>query len=362
MDDIKYMKLAIDLAKTTKGQTTPNPVVGAIIINDGRVVGIGAHLKAGEEHAEIQALNMAGSFAEDSTLYVTLEPCSHYGKTPPCVERIIKEKIKRVVIATLDPNPLVSGNGVRILKEAGLHVHVGVQEEEAIRINEDFTKYITTGKPFITVKTAMTLDGKISTHTGDSKWVTCEESRNYVHQLRHEANAILVGIGTILEDNPQLTVRTIPKGLDPIRVIIDTNLTIPLDSNVIVDGSAPAWIFTTKEASSEKINKLKSLGIKIFITDGDKRVPLKEVINKLGEMGITSVLVEGGSKVLGSLFDEKLIDKYICFIAPKLVGGQLSLTSIGGKGVIEMSEAVGLCNLTIERYGEDLCITGYPVW
>ncbi len=362
MDDIKYMKLAFDLAKITKGQTSPNPVVAAIIINAGRIVGIGAHLKTGEEHAEIQALNMAGDLAENSTLYVTLEPCSHYGRTPPCVERIIKEKIQRVVIATLDPNPLVSGNGVKILELANIDVQVGVYENQAKQLNEDFNKYITTHKPFITVKTAMTLDGKIATYKGSSKWITSDESRNYVHQLRHETDVILVGIGTILVDNPQLTVRSIPQGLNPIRVIIDTNLIIPIDAKVITDRKAPTWIFTTSSAQKEKISKLESLDVKVFITSGDEKVAIQEVISNLGEMGITSVLVEGGSKIIGSLFDEGLIDKYVCFISPKLVGGQLSLTSIGGEGVSAMDKAIRLSNVTLESFSEDICITGYPIW
>lgn len=362
MDDMKYMKLAIDLAKITKGQTSPNPVVAAIIINDGRIVGIGAHLKTGEEHAEVQALNMAGNLAENSTLYVTMEPCSHYGRTPPCVDRIIKEKIKRVVIATLDPNPLVSGNSIKILQLANINVEVGIYENEAKQLNEDFNKYITTSKPFVTVKTAMTLDGKIATHKGDGKWITSDESRKYVHQLRHENDAILVGVGTILEDNPLLTVRTIPEGLNPIRVIIDTSLRISIDSKVLIDRKAPTWIFTTNSAPIDKINKLEDMDIRVFVTSGEEKVSLQEVIKKLGELGITSVLVEGGSKIIGDLFDEELIDKYIAFISPKLVGGQLSLTSISGTGISDMSDAVRLSNLTIERFSEDICITGYPIW
>ncbi|MGD9677702.1 MAG: bifunctional diaminohydroxyphosphoribosylaminopyrimidine deaminase/5-amino-6-(5-phosphoribosylamino)uracil reductase RibD [Vulcanibacillus sp.] len=362
MDEKYYMHLAIELAKKTKGQTSPNPVVGAVVVNNGRIVGLGTHLKAGEAHAEIHALNMAGDFAENSTLYVTLEPCSHYGKTPPCVERIIKDKVKRVVIAMSDPNPLVSGNGVRLLEKAGIEVLVGIYEEEAKLLNEDFCKHIITGLPFITVKTAMTLDGKIASHSGSSKWITGEESRNYVQQLRHESDAIMVGIGTVLADNPQLTVRPKEKGLSPIRVIIDTYLKVPMDVKVITDNESPTIIFTTKNASIEKIRQLEKQNIRVIIVRGDINVSLIDVFRELGDMGITSVLVEGGAILIGSLFDEKLIDKYICFIAPKLVGGALSPSSISGKGIAEMNEAIKLSNISITRYADDICLTGYPEW
>ncbi|TCS81067.1 bifunctional diaminohydroxyphosphoribosylaminopyrimidine deaminase/5-amino-6-(5-phosphoribosylamino)uracil reductase RibD [Tepidibacillus fermentans] len=360
MNDQYYMQLAIDMAQRTKGQTSPNPIVGAVVVNNGRIVGLGTHLKAGEPHAEIHALNMAGEMAKGSTLYVTLEPCSHYGKTPPCAERIIKEKVKRVVISNVDPNPLVAGKGIELMKNAGIEVVVGVLEKEAKRLNETFYKYITSQRPFVTVKTAMTLDGKIATFTGNSQWITGEKARRYVHQLRHEHDAIMVGIGTVLKDNPSLTVRMEQLGIQPIRVVIDTTLKIPMDSKLILDQQAPTWIFTTEQASEEKVEKLKDMGIKVVQTKGDKDVPLKEVLHYLGRNQITSVLVEGGSSLVGRLFDERLIDKYIAFIAPKLIGGSSSLTSIGGKGIENMSDAVQLIDITIERYENDICITGYP--
>lgn len=360
MDDKYYMDLAIDLAKKTKGQTSPNPIVGAVVVNDGRIVGMGAHLRAGEAHAEVQALNMAGDLAENSTIYVTLEPCSHYGKTPPCAERIVSEKIKRVVVATLDPNPLVSGNGIELIEKAGIEVKIGVLEEEAKALNETFNKYITTRLPFVTVKTAMTLDGKIASHTGSSKWITGEKSRNYVHWLRHQHDAIMVGSGTLLKDNPSLNIRTEQKGINPIRVIIDTNLITPIDSKVIADNEASTWIFTTNNADESKIKELKNLGIQVIITSGTLKVPVKEVLKYLGEKQITSVFVEGGATIIGTLFDEELIDKYIGFIAPKLIGGRTSPSSIGGKGIEEMSKAVSLKNISIESFDEDICITGYP--
>lgn len=362
MNDRDYMKIALDLAKGTKGQTSPNPVVGAVIVNQGRIVGMGAHLKAGQPHAEVHALNMAGSLAKNSTLYVTLEPCSHFGRTPPCAERIVAEQVKRVVVATLDPNPLVSGMGIDLLEKAGIEVTVGVLEQEAKQLNESFNKYITTRMPFVTVKTAMTLDGKIATYTGSSKWITGEKSRAYVHQLRHEHDAIMVGIGTILKDNPSLTVRTEVEGLNPIRIVVDSKLRIPLDAKVVIDGKAPTWIFTTNQVSEQKINELTKMGIQVIVTKGEESVLLQEVLQYLGKNHVTSVFVEGGSTLTGSLFDHGLIDKYIGFIAPKLVGGFQSLTSIGGEGKTMMTQAVPLTNISIQQFEDDFCITGYPIF
>lgn len=362
MNDVDYMKLAIDLANKTKGQTSPNPNVGSVVVKDGRIIGIGTHLKSGEDHAEVQALNMAGEQAENGTIFVTLEPCSHYGKTPPCAKRIIDEKIKRVVIGTLDPNPLVAGKGKKMLEDAGIEVRVGVLEEEAKLLIESFIKYITTGNPFITVKTAMTLDGKIATRTGSSRWITGEESRNFVHQLRHENDVIMVGIGTVLEDDPLLTVRTEEEGINPIRAVIDTNLRIPITSKIVVDDVASTWIFTTKHAPNSKIKELEKLGVKIIITTGDTKIPLQEVIEYLGKEKITSVLVEGGANLIGGLFDEKLIDKYIGFIAPKLIGGNSSPTCIGGNGIKNMSDAKKLMNCSFKNFGEDICVVGYFDW
>lgn len=361
MDDKFYMQLAIDLAAKTKGQTSPNPNVGAVVVKDGRIVGMGAHLKAGEGHAEVQAIKMAGANAKGSTIYVTLEPCSHYGKTPPCVELIVKEKIKIAVVATLDPNPLVSGRGIEMLEQAGIEVTVGVLEQEAQLLNESFNKYITTRLPFITVKTAMTLDGKIATHTGSSKWITGEAAREYVHRLRHENDAIMVGVGTILKDNPALTVRTEQAGINPIRIVIDSTLRTPVNANVIQDGQSPTWIFTTKQAELQKIEEYRRRGIEIIVTSGEQNLPMREVMSYLGEKQITSVLVEGGATLIGTLFDEQLIDKYIGFIAPKLVGGKAP-TSIGGKGIESMSDAVDLDRIEIKRFGSDICLIGYPIY
>lgn len=362
MDDKYYMDLAIDMARKTKGQTSPNPMVGAIVVKNGRIVGMGAHLRAGEPHAEVHALNMAGKEAEGSTIYVTLEPCSHHGKTPPCAERIVKEKVKRVVVATLDPNPLVSGSGVDLIEKAGIKVTVGVLKDEAKRLNEVFNKYITTRLPYVTVKTAMTLDGKIATSTGSSKWITGEKARAFVHELRHQHDAIMVGIGTVMKDNPSLTVRMEQEGIHPIRVIIDSDLRLPLDYKLVTDQEAPTWVFTASNVNQEKIEALQEKGVKVITTSESSSVSLEEVMKYLGEKQITSVFVEGGAKIIGSLFDKKLIDKYIGFIAPKLVGGINSPTSIGGKGIEEMKNAVSLEDISIETYGNDLCIIGYTTY
>ncbi|OEF99557.1 riboflavin biosynthesis protein RibD [Vulcanibacillus modesticaldus] len=360
MNDQYFMQLAIDLAKKTKGQTSPNPVVGAVVVKDGRIIGMGAHLKAGEAHAEVQALNMAGKETKGSTVYVTLEPCSHFGKTPPCAARLVKEQVKRVVVAMLDPNPLVSGNGIKILEDAGIEVDVGVLEAEAKKLNEAFIKYITKRMPFVTVKTAMTLDGKIATYTGSSRWITGELAREYVHQLRHEHDAIMVGSGTIIKDNPSLTTRREVEGLNPLRIIVDSRLSIPLEAKVITDKQAVTWIFTSKKVDRNKQKKIEEFGVKVIVTESEEKVCLVDVLKYLASNHVTSLLVEGGATLIGSLFEQKLVDKYISFIAPKLVGGQEAPSVIAGKGIANMHDALLLDNVTFERFGEDFCITGYP--
>ncbi len=263
-----YMDLALQNAKAMKGQTDPNPLVGSVIVNDNHIVGIGTHLKAGEPHAEIHAIRMAGEKAKGGTIYVTLEPCSHHGRTGPCAVAIKEAGIKKVVIATLDPNPVVSGNGVKILEEASIEVTIGVREEEARKMNEVFNKFIVEKKPFVTLKAGTTLDGKIATHSLDSKWITSAASRQDVHQLRNENMAILVGVNTVIEDDPELTAR-IPNGRNPIRIILDSTLRIPMDSKVVTDKLAETWVFTSQKADEEKEKLLSSQGIKNI---PDKRI------------------------------------------------------------------------------------------
>lgn len=354
-----YMKLALENARAMKGQTDPNPLVGAVIVNDQRIVGIGAHMKAGEPHAEIHALNMAGEKAKGSTVYVTLEPCSHYGRTGPCALALVEAGVKEVVVATLDPNPLVSGRGIKILKDAGINVIVGVCENESKKMNEVFNKYIVTKLPFVTMKAGSTLDGKIATVTSDSKWITSEQSRTDVHRLRSEHQAILVGVNTVIKDNPKLTAR-IPNGRNPLRVIMDSTLRIPLDSYVVTDGEADTWVFTSRSHDSKKKEELESFGVKVFVTSGEKIVPPLEVLQVLGEHSISSLFIEGGGDIHAAFLNEGLVDKVVLYIAPKLIGGKNAPSFLGGDGIKYMSEAIELDDMTFEQIGKDLKIIGYP--
>lgn len=357
-----YMQKALQWADSLGGQTAPNPKVGALIVKNQEIVGIGAHLKAGGPHAEVHALNMAGDQARGATLYVTLEPCSHFGKTPPCAAAVVEAGISKVVIATLDPNPLVAGRGVDILKKAGIEIEIGICEEKSVRMNEVFNKFITTGKPFVTLKTASTLDGKVATETGSSRWISGVESRLEVHQMRHDHQAILVGIGTVLEDNPELTTRLPYGGRNPVRIILDSKLRIPLDFKVITDGQAPTWIYTTEAASTEKRKALQERGISVFAISPGPTVDIKDMLKHLGQQQISSLFVEGGSQINGSFLRAKEIDKIMTFIAPKLVGGRTAPTSFGGEGIGLMDEAVQLTNVSFRQVGQDLRIDGYPQW
>ncbi|WKA58829.1 bifunctional diaminohydroxyphosphoribosylaminopyrimidine deaminase/5-amino-6-(5-phosphoribosylamino)uracil reductase RibD [Planococcus shenhongbingii] len=355
-----YMDLALNNARTMKGQTDPNPLVGSVIVNDNRIVGIGAHLKAGEPHAEIHALRMAGDAARGGTIYVTLEPCSHHGRTGPCAAAIVEAGLKKVVIATLDPNPIVAGNGVKMLEEAGIEVVVGIREEESKKMNEVFNKYIVTQLPFVTLKAAATLDGKIASHTLDSKWITSEEARHDVHVLRSENRAILVGVGTVIADDPELTSR-IPNGRNPIRVVLDSTLRIPLDAKLATDGLAETWIFTSKQYDQGKRLALEALGIKVFETGGETRVDVRDVVRVLGEQSISSLFIEGGGTINAAFLENDLIDKVVLYFAPKLIGGKNAPTFLEGSGFDLMKEAVELEDGEFFKMGKDFKFTGYPV-
>ncbi len=358
-DDL-YMALAINNAKTMKGQTEPNPLVGAVIVNEGRVVGIGAHLKAGEPHAEIHALRMAGDAARGGTIYVTLEPCSHHGRTGPCAEAIVAAGLQKVIIATLDPNPLVSGNGVNILEKAGIEVIVGVREEESRQMNEVFNTYIVEKRPFVTLKAASTLDGKIASRSLDSKWITSEEARLDVHRLRSENQAILVGVGTVVEDDPELTAR-IPDGRNPLRIVLDSSLRISLDSKIIADGLAETWIFTAQQADAEKKAILKSLGVSVYETSGENQVDVRDVVRILGEKSISSLFIEGGGTINAAFLEAGLVDKTVFYFAPKLIGGKHAPTFLEGTGHDLMKDAVELERGEFVKIGKDFKFTGYPV-
>lgn len=358
-DHVFYMNLALSNAKAMKGQTDPNPLVGSVIVNNNRIVGVGTHLKAGEPHAEIHALRMAGDLAKGATIYVTLEPCSHHGKTAPCAEAIVKAGVKKAVIATLDPNPLVSGNGVKVLEDAGIEVITGVAEKEARKMNEVFNKYIVEKTPYVTLKAGITLDGKVASHTFNSKWVTSEDARHDVHHIRNENMAILVGIQTALKDNPALTTR-ISNGRNPIRIVMDSTLKLPLDYQLVVDNEAETWIFTSKNYDKEKKEKLEELGVRIFITEGERSVHPREVVEVLGSEGISSLMIEGGGNVNASFLEHQLIDKIVLYIAPKLIGGKDAPSFMEGKGINLMSDAVELTDTEMEPIGKDFKFTGYP--
>jgi diaminohydroxyphosphoribosylaminopyrimidine deaminase/5-amino-6-(5-phosphoribosylamino)uracil reductase len=359
--DEKYMRIAFQLAEKARGRTSPNPMVGALVVKGGRIIGRGYHRKAGEPHAEAIALKKAGWKAKGATLYVTLEPCSHTDKrTPPCTPLVLQSKVKRVVVSMVDPNPRVSGGGIRALRKAGLDVVTGVLEAEAKKLNEAYVKYINTGMPFVTVKIAQTLDGKIATASGESKWITGEQARAEGHRLRNSNDAILVGINTVLNDNPSLTTR-IPGGRDPIRVILDSRLRIPLNAKIITQKSlAKTYIATLDTMPKGKLVKLLDTGTEILLARGrEGRVDLKDLIKMLGRFGITSVLIEGGAEVNASALKSGIVDKVVMFIAPKLMTGADSLCSIGGKSPAKLGRAVILHHVTSSFVGRDMMVEGY---
>ena len=355
-----FMRVALDLARNAEGRTSPNPLVGAVIVRDGRIIAAGWHRKAGTPHAEIHALRMAGELAKGATLYVTLEPCSHYGRTGPCAKAVAEAGIARVVIGMGDPNPLVAGKGIQIIEDAGIEVRCGVLEEEARKLNEVFLHWISGKMPFVILKTAMTLDGKIATRTGESQWITGEESRRFVHELRDRCDGILVGIGTVLKDNPSLTTRLPDReGRNPIRIIVDSQARTPLDAKVITDGKAPTIIAVTTKAPQERVHALEQAGARILYAGGEEHVDLKSLMKELGQREICSILVEGGGTMDFSLLQAGLVDKVLAFIAPKLVGGRDALTPVEGEGFAHLADAVELTDLTPQAFGQDILLTGY---
>lgn len=359
--ELDYMKLALELAGKARGRTSPNPLVGAVVVKEGEIVGQGYHRKAGTAHAEVIALEDAGSGAQGADLYVTLEPCNHQGRTPPCTTAIIEAGIKRVFIAAGDPNPLVSGTGAARLKDSGIEVIEGVMEGEANKQNEVFFKYIRTKIPFVALKSAMSLDGKIATERGESRWITGEEARLHGHSLRDTYDAILVGSGTVLTDDPSLTCR-LPSGdgRDPIRIVVDSKLTISEEARVLnLNSQAPTIIATTAKASPEKIRRLEKKASVMLINDGP-RVDLPSLLRELAEMEITSVLVEGGSAINGSFLQGNLVDKFFFYLAPKIIGGTKAPGPFGGSGFSVLKEITPLRDLEITPLGQDLLITGYP--
>lgn len=360
--DKDYMRMALDLAAKATGRTSPNPMVGAAVVRNGQIVGEGYHARAGTPHAEVHALRRAGDNARGSTLYVTLEPCCHYGRTGPCTEAIIKAGIDRVVLAMADPNPLVAGKGVQRLRESGIKVDCGIMENEARKLNEVFIKFITTRLPFVVMKTAMSLDGKIATTRGESQWITGPKAREYVHHLRDRYDAILVGVGTVLADNPSLTTR-LPgvQGRDPVRIILDSMASSPVKSKVFNQQSESSTIIVTSpEAPADKVSALRDAGAEIIQVPLDENgINLLLLLQELGSREITSVLVEGGAKVNGSFTYNKLVDKVYWFIAPQIIGGDAAPSPVGGKGIPILNDALQISDITMHSLGKDICIEGY---
>lgn len=360
------MALALELAERGRGQVSPNPMVGTVIVKSGKIVGKGYHLKAGLPHAEIKALKNADPSAKEATLYTNLEPCSHFGRTPPCTDRIIKAGIRQVVAAMADPNPLNSGRGFARLRRAGVKVRTGVLKKEAKRLNESFIKFITQKEPFVIVKVAMSLDGKIATKTGESRWITGEKARRYVHQLRREVDGVLVGLNTVLKDDPLLTVRG--KGerrgekAGPVRIVVDSQAKIPLEAKVL-RGRPQTMIVTAGYAPKSRIKALERNGARVVIVPGKgKRVDLVKLMKELGKLEMASLLIEGGGEIIASAFSSRIVDKVLFFVSPKIIGGRDAPTPVEGGGVREMAQAVPLRSVTTRWFDSDLLIEGYPCY
>ncbi|MDD5136172.1 MAG: bifunctional diaminohydroxyphosphoribosylaminopyrimidine deaminase/5-amino-6-(5-phosphoribosylamino)uracil reductase RibD, partial [Candidatus Omnitrophica bacterium] len=336
--DERYMRMALGLARRAQGLTSPNPAVGAVIVKGGRIVGKGYHKRCGLPHAEVNALDDAGAKARGAVLYVTLEPCDHFGRTPPCTDAIIDAGIRKVVVGMKDPNPVNNGKGIRKLNRAGIGTVVGILEDEARDLNKPSIKFITTGMPYVTVKMAESLDGKIATKTGDSRWITDTDSRRFVHGLRSKVDAIMVGARTVVKDDP-LLLSNLSKGRQPVRVIVDSALKIPKSAKIFsrMDES-PVIIATTKAGSKPG------------------RVDLRDLLKKLGGMGICHLLVEGGGEIVASLVEKRLVDEFLFFIAPKIIGGRDAATSVEGAGIKKMREALNFSKMRIRKFKKDILI------
>lgn len=356
------MRRALELAALGSGMTSPNPMVGAVLVKRGRVIGEGYHRCCGEAHAEVAAFLAATGSVAGATLYVTLEPCSHQGRTPPCAPMLITGRIARVVAACADPNPLVAGQGFKMLRASGVKVDVGLFEEEARRLNEHFFTYHRLKRPFIISKWAMTLDGRIATESGDSRWISNEKSRLYVHELRARVDAVLVGIGTVILDNPMLNVRLKDyEGRQPRRVILDGNLRVPLRAKCL-DGAPPGQvvIVTSDSAPVEKMKRLEQAGHEVLVLKSRRGlIDIREMIASLPKWEIQSVLCEGGSSMHGALLQAKLVDKVVAFVAPKLVGGEGARGPVSGWGIPLMRKALNLQDVIIRHFDDDVCVEGY---
>ncbi len=366
MNDEYFMKMALGLAKKGEGFTSPNPMVGAVIVKNGKVVGKGYHHAAGKAHAEVNAINDAGALAQGATLYVTLEPCNHTGRTPPCTEKILAAGIRQVVVAMHDPNPGVRGGGIDYLKRRGIGIKTGVCEERAKRLNEIYIKYVKTNRPFTIIKCAATLDGRIATRTGDSRWVTGEEARKFVHRLRHAVDAIMVGINTVEKDDPSLTTRLADslgglKGLDPVRIVLDTHLKIVEKAKLLrLDSDSDTIIITGHSVSEDKKARIEQRGAKIIespVKDG--LIDLDILMDRLGALGITSLLIEGGSRVIASALSSGIVEKIFFFFAPKILGGDDGVPICKGQGADLMKNCIPVKDINVRQFGNDVMIQGY---
>jgi len=353
-DDKFYMNLCLKLALKARGKTSPNPLVGALVVKNNRIISSGFHKKSGSMHAEAEAIAKAKGKARDATLYVTLEPCTHYGKTPPCVNQIIKSGIKNVVVGMIDPNPVNNGKGVAILRKHNIKVKVGVLEKELASINQPFIKYITTGLPLVTVKVAQSLDGRIATSRFQSKWITSDQSRRLSHSLRKYYDAIILGVNTVVRDNPLLKEM-------PVKVVVDSSLRVPLEARILSEESKGKVIIACirsrlreAEGMGPKTDKIKEKNCRILeLKEKNGRVDLKQLMRKLADLGIINCLVEGGGELIGSLFDAKLVDKIMFFTAPIIIGGKNAVSSVEGQGKDLIYQAIKLHDMTVKRIGAD---------
>ncbi|MDL2231549.1 bifunctional diaminohydroxyphosphoribosylaminopyrimidine deaminase/5-amino-6-(5-phosphoribosylamino)uracil reductase RibD [Porphyromonadaceae bacterium OttesenSCG-928-L07] len=360
LSDVEYMRLAMELAENGKGFVNPNPLVGALIVKDGRIIGRGWHEYYGGLHAERNAFKNCTESAEGATMYVTLEPCCHYGKTPPCTEAIVENKIAKVVVGLKDPNPRVAGKGIEILRQAGIEVITGIEEDSLRKQNRIFLKYITTGRPWVVMKTAMTLDGKIAATTGDSKWVSGEESRHLVQKMRSEYMGIMVGINTVRLDDPMLNSRLEGNVRQPVRIVVDSKASISAESKLLQSANEYKTIIVhTEQADSDRLAMIKSLGAETLLCDTNAgQVDIEDMLGKLGKQGIDSILLEGGGELNYSFIRTRMVDEVNAFIAPKYIGGRDSKTPVEGDGIEKMADALELQDASVEVVGRDILVNG----
>lgn len=360
MNDTDYMRLALRLAK--RGRTSPNPMVGAVVVKDGVVVGKGYHPCAGKDHAEVFALRDAGNMAAGATLYVTLEPCCHIGRTPPCTDAIIKSGVARVFAAMADPDVKVSGMGFARLRESGIEVECGLCESEAIALNEAYIKHRTTSLPLVILKSAMSLDGKIATRTGNAKWITGEPSRAYAHKIRRQVDAIVVGANTVRVDDPRLSARSGCRSYFPTRIVVTNSGNVSVDAKLFSEPGC-SIIAASKHADRQLLRKLEQQGARIItLEDYAGRASIADLMRQLGEMGCLSVLIEGGGELAASALEERVVDKALFFYAPRIIGGRDAVGAVGGLGAIDVAHAITLDRMRVRRFGEDIAVEGYIVY